>query len=181
MPSIVVPLQAILYQFFVLLLAIALEAFILQKQLSISPRKGVEYAASINLLSVTLGWLVFFNLEQLLPEAIRIRLIVYVFFDRIPHLEESFVELVLIGIVIFFGTFFVKTLGLYLVQTLLVVQTSNESDEGITFSQILRGYKLPVRLAASEASAVLLANACSYSAVLIVLVARWYWINFVAN
>ena len=152
MPSIVVPLQAILYQLFVLLLAIALEAFILQKQLNISPRKGVEYAASINLLSVTLGWLIFFNLEQLLPESIRLRLI-----------------------------FFVKTLGLYLVQTLLVVQTSNDSDEGITLSQILGSYKLPVRLVASEASAVLLANACSYSAVLLVLVARWYWINFMAN
>ena len=178
----IMPLQTILYQLFFLLLAVSVEAFVLQKQLQISPRQGVEYATSINLLSIAIGWFIFFSIEGVLPDTLKLQLIIYIFFDRIPGLKENFLELMLLGTVIFFGTFLVKTIGFYLLQILLTFKTekelAKEPDEEDAGNQLGTGAIMSTKLS-SQASAILLANASSYSILLTIILLRWYWINFI--
>ncbi len=178
MPASIVPLQTILYQLFFLLLAISVEAFVLQKQLQISPKEGVEYAASINLLSITIGWFIFFGIEKALPEPLKLQIIVYIFFDRISDLREDFLRLMLLVILIFFGTFLVKTIGFYLLQFLLTFRVTKELDEGTSQKQAETSAVISTKLS-SQASAILLANASSHSVLLTIILLRWYWINFI--
>ncbi|NJR39502.1 MAG: hypothetical protein HC781_12655 [Leptolyngbyaceae cyanobacterium CSU_1_4] len=58
----VVPLRAIAFQIVFLLMAIAIEATVLHKQLNIPPKQSIQFAASINLLTTVAGWLVTFLL-----------------------------------------------------------------------------------------------------------------------
>ncbi len=118
----VFPLQTILFQFLLLLVGIAIESFILYRQLNLSQRRSIDYAISINLFSTILGWIVFFYVHPWLPRSLKSQLISYIFFDRFfPFAQSSNIltELILSGFVVFFATFIVKLKGLELLQMLL--------------------------------------------------------------
>ena len=49
------------------MVAIALEATILRQRLRVGYQTSMQYAATLNLLATSLGWLAFLTLESLLP------------------------------------------------------------------------------------------------------------------
>ncbi|NJL22105.1 MAG: hypothetical protein HC895_16875 [Leptolyngbyaceae cyanobacterium SM1_3_5] len=75
----VVPLRTIVFQAMFVLIAIAIQSYIFRRQLQVSPRTSIEYAASIELLSVVAGWVLFFIVESLLPQVLRLQLFNFIF------------------------------------------------------------------------------------------------------
>lgn len=179
----VLPLRAILFQLLFLTVAIAIEAAILQKRLDLSPRTSVEYAASMNLLSTVIGWLLFFNLEALLPSPLRAQLISFILFDHFLASSGSYsmnTLLTLGALVTFFGTFLLELKGLDLLEILLQVQQSQPHQEAPPYrepgggSASHRLFRQEVAsINRSRAATILLANACSYSAILLLLLSRF--------
>lgn len=93
MLAILLPLRAILFQALFLLVAIAIESFILHKRLYLSRRMSIEYAASLNLFSTVCGWTLFFLVEPLMPVGLREQMVNFIFFsDFAPHLDFSVVR-----------------------------------------------------------------------------------------
>jgi hypothetical protein len=67
MTEAVLPLQTFLFQFLFLLVSIALESRVLYRRMNISRRSSVEYSTFINLLAASVGWLVFFMIQNWIP------------------------------------------------------------------------------------------------------------------
>lgn len=174
----VLPLETILFQLVFLLVAIALEAIVFHRNLRITRRTSVDYALSINLFCTVLGWAAFFTLQELLPQPFKSQLISYIFFDHLLTPQPANLNLVLIstGIVMFFSAFLIKLKGLELLQALR--QTSNQRQPSP--SMVDRRSGLGTRLNrsisrpnANQATVVLVANAYSHSAILLLLVLRF--------
>lgn len=129
--SYVMPLTVILTQALLLLLAIAIEAFVIQQQLQFSPRKSMEYSASLNLLSTVFGWLVFFVLVETfpLPEVLELDILNLVFFAQ--PVSEGIIWLLTIGLITFFGTILTERIGYTLLQWLLNESKPLEGNEEI--------------------------------------------------
>jgi hypothetical protein len=176
----VLPLQTILLQVLFLLVAIALEARVLQRRLSLTRRTSVEYATSINLLCAVMGWLGFFLLKNLLPQPLKTQLISYIFFDRLMEPLPEGLSLVIVstGIIMFFSAFLIKLKGLQLLEALL--QRSPEHQSSLP-PEKRRRRGLQDRLDQAiiktdprQATTVLLANAYSHSAILLLLLLRFF-------
>lgn len=183
----VVPIQTILFQTIFLLVAIALEARVLQRKLYLTRRRSIEYATSINLLAVVLGWFGFFLLQEWLPQPLKLELLTFIFFDRFLEQQPHNLLLMIVstGVVIFFSAFIIKLKGLQLLEALL--ETAPEKK--ITEDQEKEALKLPrnrrrkglaerldqavTRTDPTQATAVLLANAYSHSAILLILALRY--------
>ncbi|HEY9820126.1 MAG TPA: filament integrity protein FraC [Candidatus Sericytochromatia bacterium] len=186
MKGMVLPLQTYLFQTLFLLVAIALEARVLQRRLYLTRRTSVEYATSINLLTTVIGWLAFFLVQNLLPQPIKDQIISYVFFDRFlsPQPESFNLMLISTGIVMFFSAFLIKLKGLQLLEAVLEnapqAQTSPESRSSVLFRNRRRrrlSQRLDEAVSNSDpdrATAVLLANAFSHSAIVLILVLRFF-------
>src|SRR5512146_2768127 len=105
------PLRAIAFQSMLLLVAIALEAMVLRQRLRLGYQTSVQYAATINLLTTSLGWIAFLSLEAVLPTPLRQQIMSYVLFSRFfPNdwLDALPVMMVMAAIVVFFATYWVK-------------------------------------------------------------------------
>ena len=89
MKGMVLPLQTYLFQALFLLVAIALEASVLQRRLYLTRRTSVEYAISINLLTTVIGWLAFFLVQNLLPQPIKDQIISYIFLIAFSVLSQK--------------------------------------------------------------------------------------------
>ena len=87
--SIVLPLQAILFQALFLAIAIATEAYIFQRQWKISRRSSVEYSLALNLFSTVVGWVIFFAAQPLLTPALKKQLISYIFFNNLASTSNG--------------------------------------------------------------------------------------------
>jgi len=172
----VLPLRAIAFQCLFLLLAIAIEASVLRQVLKLPYRKSVEYAASINLLSTAIGWLLFFSIEPLLPANLKFQLINCIFFDQWSRGIAAWI--ILAGFVTFFISFLVKLSGLDLLRLLLQDKKEEKAPEQETQAEKNRRYQSTVRArknareGSSQANAILIANALSYTAILLVLFIR---------
>ncbi len=183
---IVWPLQMILFQLLFLLVAIALEARVLQRRLRITRKASIEYATSINLLSAIIGWLVFFILmsqKNLLPRPIKDQIISYIFFDRLlsPLLGHSYLILIATGVVLFFCAFIIKLKGLQLLEALRETSTAKkpllQPESNNRFSLPIRLEQALIRTDPNQATTVLLANAYSHSAIFLLLFLRFIQIN----
>ena len=170
----VFPLQGILFQFLFLLIAIAIESFILYRQLNLSHKKSIDYAISINLFSTILGWIVFFYLHPLLHRSLKSQLISYIFFDHFFSFAQSpniVTELILSGFVAFFATFVIKLKGLELLQILLELPThverkkQDKSNQGIF--RILTFNSDPLLI-----NTIFQANIYSFGAIIVMLFIR---------
>jgi hypothetical protein len=177
----VLPARAIAFQILFLLVAIALEALVLYRRLPYTYKSSVRYAATLNLLSTFVGWVVFFNVQQLLPEDLRIQLISFFFFERFfPNDWSASISPMVITTAfgIFLGVIFVEYQGLMVLEAMLETrkpQSEMESilrprdrfkfrrleEGGILFKQNDRAYTL------------LVANSLSFSAILMILLLRW--------
>lgn len=178
----VFPVQTVLFQFLFLLIAIALEARILYKRLIISRKTSIEYSTCLNLLAVCIGWLVFFLIQDWIPLPLKDQLISYIFFDRLlgPSPENLVVAITAAGIVIFLGAFLVKLQGLELLDAL--TQAKPKDSDELTAQR--RHPSLSDRLGGAiahttrnHATTILLANAYSYSAILLLLFLRFLQIH----
>jgi hypothetical protein len=177
----VIPLRGIIFQCLLLLVAIVLEAIVLRRRLRLGFQPSIRYAATLNLVAVVLGWALFLGLEAILPENIRTQIISYILFGNFydNSLTESNslnVAVVVIGLIIFFLTFWTKNVALEWLTWSLgdpIVKPSAQDPGNRS-----RYRRSP---AAEEANsphtlAVLQANALSFSAVLLLLLLR-YWFS----
>ena len=173
------PIQTILFQILFLLIAIALEAYIFHRKLKLNHKTSIEYAISINLLSTIIGWLSFFFMLPLLSNDLKFQLINYILFnsfltDQLPRLN---ILILMIGFTVFFVTFLIKLNGIYLLEILLDRDQHKESPkEQRTLKQRYKKrqmiHQLTSRNGSSKATVILVANALSHSAILIILLIR---------
>ncbi|NJR16192.1 MAG: filament integrity protein fraC [Calothrix sp. CSU_2_0] len=168
----ILPLRAIVYQLLFLVLAIAIEAIVLQKRLGIGRKTSIQYTATVNLLSTVVGWMIFFTVEPWLPEDLRSQLISYIFFDSLANPP------VLIGFafISFIGTFLLKLEGINLLELLLGIKKDEdiEAKEAAKF-QGKRGKRVNFAIVTSRPLAVLWANAFSFSAITFLIAVRIFF------
>lgn len=175
----ILPVQTVIFQILFLLIAIALEGYILHRKLQLSRQNSIEYAISINLLSTIVGWLIFFFIQPLLPAPLRLQLISYVFFNSFHQnqLTSLNAAIVLIGIISFFVAFFVKMLGLYFLEWLITFPQKTQNNQyKKTIKMRLKTRKSPSKVFSnqntSKATVILVANALSHSVLLGLLLLR---------
>lgn len=172
--STVLPLRSVAFQAFCLLVAIAIESWVLWRNLGITPRQSLQFATTINLLCTVVGWLVFFAVQPLLPEPFRQVVLGFIFFNQ--WADPMAVWFILLGFIIFFASFALKLLGLeYLRLLLLTPEEWKARQENEVSSRPRLGKAPPIRdrKPSTQASAVLTANALSYSAITVLLFLRF--------
>ncbi len=172
------PLRAIAFQILLLLVAMVLEAMVLRQQLRLGYRTSMQYAATLNLLATSLGWLAFLAIEAVLPLSLRSQVISYVLFNRFyanSWREVLPVVVVVAAIVAFFMTYWIKLQGLIWLLRLLgqaPVETTPEAietDRRQRYDRARRGQTEGSKEYSHRALAVLEANAVSFTAILVVL------------
>lgn len=176
----VLPLRAVAFQSMLLLVAIVLEALILRQRLRLGYRPSIQYAATLNLLATSLGWLTFLGFEPLLPEPLRTQIMSYVLFNRFylnEWAENLPIVLVFAGIAAFFATLWIKIKGLEWLLKLLGVMPIDEPESNKVLTRKER-YELARRGRQAKGGtsirtiAVLEANALSFTAILLLLLLR---------
>lgn len=161
----VLPLRAVAFQILFLVVAIAIEGMVLQNRLGIKRKESMEYAVVINLLSTVLGWMLFFLVEPWLPEAVRTILVDYIFFggNTFPP------AMVIVGFSVFIGTFVFKLQTMAWMDMLMGRAAPQPTEEErYRFRGRKRRYET-FKGIPSRSLAVLWANACSFSAISILL------------
>lgn len=165
----VLPLRAILFQLLFLVLAIAIEAIVLQRYLGIGQKTSIQYAATANLVAAVVGWLIFFTAESSLPPVWRVQLIGYIFYDRI----NSPALLIGLAFIIFIGAFLLKLQTINWLDLILEIRkpATVEVQDPTKFrgrtAQRPSFAEIPNR-----ALAVLWANAASFSAITFIIAVR---------
>lgn len=168
------PLRSVAFQAFCLLVAIAIESWVLWRNLGVTPRQSLQFATTINLLCTVVGWVVFFAVQPFLPELLRQEILGFIFFNQ--WTAPMAVWFILLGFIIFFASFALKLLGLdYLRLLLLTREEWKARRENVTPGRPRLGKVPPIRdkKPSTQASAVLIANALSYSAITVLLVLRF--------
>jgi hypothetical protein len=170
----IVPLEAILFQVLFLLVAIAIEARVLQKGLKLSRKTSVEYAISLNLFCATLGWFVFFLLQNRLPQLLKVQVISFIFFDRLLGTQPERLNLLIasVGIVLFFSAFLIKLIGLELLKSWLRLPRGKGEDPWRRPTEGTENNPLASEL--NQATVMLRANAYSHGAILFLLLLRYF-------
>jgi hypothetical protein len=171
------PLRTIVFQLLLMVVAIALEAIVLQRVLKLDYKTSVQYATTINLLSTAIGWLIFFIVQSLLPpDQLKLQLIGFILLEQLfPNPLQNSLPFAMIPISfgIFVGTFAIKWIGLQILEVLLEKDQKPESE---STKNKPGGFLLNNRLVNlqknSQAYAVFLANAASFSAILVLLFVR---------
>jgi hypothetical protein len=173
MPLYVLPLRAIAFQILFLLVAIAIEAHILNRNLPIPPKQSIQYSTAINLFSTVIGWLVFLNFQNLLPLALKTLIIEYIFFDQWSSDMASWI--IISAFFTFFASLFFEVLGLTQLESYLGAQISPPPEIEDSKVKYKFGQRPPRRPPGvySVVSAVLVANAVSYSAITLILLLRF--------
>ena len=111
----VFPFRTVLAQVLIVFLAIAIEAWFLQKLLKLGPKTSVEYTTILNLACTCVGWLVFFGIESVLSKDMRERLIGYML---LGGGQDIYAAITLIAVAVLGITFLAKWQGLEMVQNL---------------------------------------------------------------
>jgi len=86
----VLPLRAVMFQILFLLISIALESWFLRHILNLSPKRALEYSASLNIFSMIAVWLLFFTVKSILPDFLGQQLINYIFFNTFVPTKPFF-------------------------------------------------------------------------------------------
>ncbi|MGF1519031.1 MAG: filament integrity protein FraC [Nodosilinea sp.] len=178
----ILPLRAIAFQTLLLLVAMVLEAMVLRQQLRLGYRTSMQYAATLNLLATSLGWVAFLALEAVLPLALRSQVISYVLFNRFylnGWREVLPVVVVVTAISAFFVTYWIKLQGLIWLQQLLGQQPIETDPQPVEINRRQlyerarrgqgRGQFGGQRGNSPRTLAVLQANAASFTAILVLL------------
>jgi hypothetical protein len=165
------PLRTVISQSLLLMVTIAVEAFVLRQQLSISKQKSIEYSASVNLLSTILGWILFFLLIPLFPVSAELQLINFLFFDQWSVPTATW--LITGALLTFFVSYGVELLGLELLQRMMSDRPESQKDQRYVQPQSYPSKRLSYTEEPSQGIdkryALLVANATSYTLVVIIL------------
>ena len=178
----ILPLRAIAFQILFLMVAIAIEAGIFRQRLRLGFQTSVQYTLLINLAAVVVGWAAFLIIEPLSPPPLKAQIISYVLFDRLllnGWTAQAGGTIFAVGLIAFFVTFFIKAKGLELIMR-------SDSTWGMPkttkpFTQLPRDQRYArARQGRNEAQqavsdftdTVILANAASFSAILLLLLLR---------
>ncbi|KAB8329995.1 filament integrity protein fraC [Scytonema tolypothrichoides VB-61278] len=165
------PIGAILFNFLFLLVAIPIEAYVLNTRLKFDKKTSAFYAISINVFSNVIGWVIFFFVEPVLSPNLKSELMSFVFFNRLqtPGIQTL---LILTAFIIFFGTFLVK----YVLLRVLLISLS-DFKKAPPEPQVIQ--RRNSRVASKGkwqntniVTTILIANALSYSLVAILLFIR---------
>lgn len=174
----ILPLRAIAVQSVLLMVAIVLEAMVLRQQLRLGYRTSMQYAATLNLLATSLGWVAFLAIEAVLPLALRSQIISYVLFNRFytnTWYDVLPVVVVVVAIAAFFVTYWIKLQGLLWLLQLLgqkPVETTPEAIEDNRSQRYERARRAQMdgqQGTSPRALAMLQANAASFTAILVLL------------
>ncbi|MDH6099935.1 filament integrity protein fraC [Anabaenopsis sp. FSS-46] len=165
----ILPLGAVLFGFLFLLTAIPIEAYVLNQRLKFDKKTSTFYAISINLLSSTIGWVIFFLLEPVLPINLKSELISYIFFNTFRS-EASQGVLIFTAFTIFFFTFFMKFfllrfLILSLKEDLINIYTKTPDNSRLKWRVTSIARLQNTNLVTS----ILIANSLSYSVITIII------------
>ena len=167
----VFPLGIILFDLLFLLVAIPIEAYVLNIRLNFDKKSSIFYAICVNFFSSAIGWFICFFLEQyLLPESWRLELINLVFFNRLSSSSELYSSIVFFASIAFFITFIMK---LIILKLLIFSMREAGSAPLQTQPSLIRRYSRRNSKAkivnTNLVLTVLIANALSYSAILVIL------------
>ncbi|MEL6385040.1 MAG: filament integrity protein FraC [Cyanobacteria bacterium J06626_18] len=172
------PLRAVVFQVLLLLVAIAIEAAMLRRQLRLGFQPSIRYAASINILTVVVGWIVFLGIEPLLPPFAETQIISYVLFGHFYNNSGESIAtgigaaVVAVGLLAFFVSFWIKAKALEWLTWILGVPIVEPVDRSNP-NRIRYGRSRPDRVTTPpHLLAVLRANAFSFTVILILLLLR---------
>ena len=168
---IILPIGAIFFEILFLLIAIPLEAYILNRWLKFDKRTSIFYAIALNVFSSVIGWIVFFIVEPILSIAIKKELINYVFFNKLQDPSIGTI-IVLLSFTIFIATFLVKFL---LMKTLIIFmgEGGKKTETEIISSQQRASYMNMAKLQNTNLiTATLIANSLSYTAITFIILIR---------
>ncbi|AFW93214.1 MULTISPECIES: filament integrity protein FraC [Nostocales] len=168
---IILPIGAIFFEILFLLIAIPLEAYILNRWLKFDKRTSIFYAIALNVFSSVIGWIVFFTVEPILSIAIKKELINYVFFNKLQDPSIG-TMIVLLSFTIFIATFLVK----FLLMKILIIfmgEGGKKTETEIISSQQRASYMNMAKLQNTNLiTATLIANSLSYTAITFIILIR---------
>ncbi|MEA5550325.1 filament integrity protein fraC [Anabaena cylindrica UHCC 0172] len=166
----ILPVGAILFQTLFLLIAIAIEGYVLHRWLKFDKKTSIFYAIAINVFSTVIGWNFFFLIEPILPLQAKSELMSYVFFNRFTNIStQSYI--IFICFVMFFATFLIK---FSLLKILIITLDEIGKKEEIPTTQrekIIINEKFKLQNT-NLVTTTLIANSMSYSAITVVLILR---------
>lgn len=172
----IMPLRAIAFQSLLLMVAISLEALVLRQRMRLGYQTSMQYAASLNLLATSLGWVIFLIAESMLPPPLRSQIISVVLFNRFyPNgwVDMLPVLTVVSAMGVFFATYWVKLQGLIWLMVLLerapVTAATESESRHQRYEMARRGKAAQRQDYPSRTLAVLEANALSFTVILILL------------
>lgn len=176
-PFRVFPFGVILFDFLFLLVAIPVEAFILNRRLKFDKRTASFYAIAMNVFSNVIGWVVFFILEPTnFFNDYKSQLISFLLYNRLNG--QVYGGIVMAAFTTFFGTLMVK----FLLLRLFIITLSNpgekkaepEPEDTILLQRkTRRGYRKGWQ-STSLFTTILIANSLSYSAITLVVIFRMF-------
>ncbi|MEH2327504.1 MAG: filament integrity protein FraC [Nostoc sp.] len=166
------PIGGILFDFLFVLIAIPIEAYVLQNRLKFDKKTSIFYAISMNLFSSVIGWLIFFIAEPMLPIQMKSELISYMFFNNFKSANTQSV-IILTACIIFFATFIMKFFILRVLLLSLSEPVAKKEDEPQTSKrQRWRTFSTAKLQNSNLVITTLIANSLSYSAITIILFFR---------
>jgi hypothetical protein len=116
-----IPIEIILFQLLVLLVVVAVEAAVFYEQFALTRKQSLEYSVIVNLFSGIVSWILFFVIQRILPEALRLEMISYVFLNKL-YRGEGLISipsiLMILGIVNFLFVCVIEFSGSSILQNL---------------------------------------------------------------
>lgn len=101
MLPVAIGMRTILTRFCRLLIVIAIESWLFHGFLRFSPRKSVEYAATMNLLTEIIGIITFFIIQAVIPNFIEKDFIIYLMVGEIPQFSGTLLIITIVYFVLF--------------------------------------------------------------------------------
>ena len=150
----ILPLKAIISDFLILLVVIAIESCFFQLRLNLIPKVSVEYATVMNLISTCVGWIFFFYIVSLLPNMLEKQMVAYILFGQIGTIYPLFILFIF---VFFLISLIVKLVGFNLCDSLWNKKSKNNAAN-INISQVLGDLRTP------KFMVITVAHTCSYLA-----------------
>ena len=171
----VFPFGVVLFDCLFLLVAIPIEAYIINRRLKFDKRTSIFYAISINLFSNVIGWIVFFLIEPSpLFDNYQIQVINYLLYNRLSG--EVYSGIVVGAFITFFGTLMVKFALLRIFILSLSEpgekKSKEESDKSATLYRKSRRGNKATWQSTSLFTTTLIGNSLSYSAITLVVLFR---------
>ncbi|WP_413200264.1 filament integrity protein FraC [Nostoc piscinale] len=172
-PPRLLPIGVMLFNLLFFLVAIPIEAYIFHWRLKFDKKTSIFYAIATNLFSGTIGWVIFFILEPMLPPDFKSELINYVFFNnfRSPTTQAT---LIFTTSIIFFATFLMKFILLQLLVFTLRDDGWKKPEIAETSQRRQLRREIPgIKLQTTNlVTATLIANSLSYTVITIILLIR---------